>query len=339
MAHNSESAIKAALVANGLIALMKLGGAVVSGSSAMAAEFKHSVADWSNSFFLLYGVKSAKRPLDQHYNFGYGKRVFFYSFLASLGMITIGGALSIYGGVMKILHPEPLEHVALNLAILGASIVFETYSLTMALKALCAESGARARGLGLFPAGIKALVKATPSTRFIFFEDSIALLGLIVAAVAIGLTHWTGIVTFDGIASIIIGLILFYVGMSLAKDNADIITGESLPPETTREIGDFIMSIPGVHDIHTIRSMAIGPNSYLFEVIIEGDGNLPLDKSDDLGFLVKRKVKERFPQIRHAQVTVIADDRRRQWPGVFEDSLTAASKQSPKPAGAQQVSG
>lgn len=317
MAHNSETAIKAALVANGAIAVIKLVAAVFSGSSAMAAEFKHSVADWANSFFLLYGVRSANRPRDQHYNFGYGKRVFFFSFLAALGMITIGGALSIYGGVIKILHPEPLEHAALNLGVLGAGILFESYSLTMALKALSAEAGIAASGPALLIKGARALAKATPSTRFIFFEDSIALLGLVIAAAAVILVHFTGTVWFDGAASIIIGLILFYVGVNLAKDNADIITGESIGPEMTRTIGDFVMGIPGVRDIHALRTMAIGPNAYLLEIIIEARGSLPLDVSDDLGMAVKQAIKREFPQIRHASVTVIADNRERNWPTSF----------------------
>lgn len=317
MAHNSETAIKAALVANGAIAVIKLVAAVFSGSSAMAAEFKHSVADWANSFFLLYGVRSANRPRDQHYNFGYGKRVFFFSFLAALGMITIGGALSIYGGVVKILHPEPLEHVTLNLGVLGASILFESYSLTMALKALCAEAGITASGPALLVRGARALVRATPSTRFIFFEDSIALLGLVIATAAVLLVHFTGLVWFDGVASIIIGLILFYVGINLAKDNADIITGESIGPEMTRTIGDFVMEMPGVIDIHALRTMAIGPNTYLLEIIIEANGELPLDVSDDLGLKVKQEIKGRFPQIKHASVTVIADNRDRNWPTAF----------------------
>ncbi|MDI6710174.1 MAG: cation diffusion facilitator family transporter [Bacillota bacterium] len=317
MTHNSESAIKAALVANGAIAVIKLVAAIFSGSSAMAAEFKHSVADWANSFFLLYGVRSANRPRDQHYNFGYGKRVFFFSFLAALGMITIGGALSIYGGVSKILHPEPLVYVALNLGVLGASILFESYSLTMALKALCAEAGVAASGPALLVKGARALVRATPSTRFIFFEDSIALLGLLIAAAAVLLVHFTGQVWFDGAASIIIGLILFYVGINLAKDNADIITGESIGPEMTRAIGDFVMEMAGVTDIHALRTMAIGPNAYLLEIIIEANGELPLETSDDLGFTVKKEIKKRFPQIKHASVTVMADNRNRNWPTAF----------------------
>lgn len=334
MAHNSESAIKAALLANGGIAVIKLVAAVLSGSSAMAAEFKHSVADWANSCFLLYGVRSANRPRDRHYNFGYGKRVFFFSFLAALGMITVGGALSIYGGVTKILHPEPLEHAGLNLAILGLSFAFECYSLTMALKALCAERGIQVSGPAILVRGVQSLAQATPSTRFIFFEDSIALAGLLIAGGAVLLVHFTGLVWFDGVASIIIGLILFYVGFHLAKDNADIITGESIGPEMGRTIGDYVVGLPGVHDIHALRTMAIGPNAYLLEIIIEADGSLPLDTTDDIGLDVKRKIKAAFPQIKRASVTVIADNRAPNWPTAFCAGLPEedAAKVCPMPA-------
>ena len=207
MAHNSETAVKAALLANGLIAAMKLFGAILSGSASMMAEFKHSLGDWGNSFFLLVGIRQAQRPRDERYQFGHGKRVFFWSFIASLGMLFIGGALSIYGGVLKILHPEPLEHVELNLIIIGFSVLFELYSFTMAVKAIMHETGEEARGLRMFARVVPVLAKTTPATRFIFLEDTAALAGLTIAGTAILLARNTGNIFFDGLASIIIGIL------------------------------------------------------------------------------------------------------------------------------------
>ncbi|MHB1044210.1 MAG: cation diffusion facilitator family transporter [Eubacteriales bacterium] len=313
MAHNSESAVKAALIANGLIAAMKLVGARFSGSAAMMAEFKHSVGDWGNSFFLLVGVRQAERPRDERYQFGHGKRVFFWSFIASLGMLFIGGALSIYGGALKILHPEPLQYVGLNLIIIVLSILFEIYSFSMAVRAIVHEAGIEARGLGVISDAFSVLARATPATRFIFLEDTAALAGLVMAGTAIILAEATGNLLFDGVASILIGILLFFIGFGTARENAAAILGESADLALIREIGDFVMTMPGVVDIHNVRSMSIGPNKYLLEMLIEANEKLPLGDCDDISLTVKKKVKEKFREIGSAHIAVISDDRKRQW--------------------------
>ncbi|MHB8986878.1 MAG: cation diffusion facilitator family transporter [Eubacteriales bacterium] len=313
MAHNSESAVKAALIANGLIAAMKLVGALFSGSAAMMAEFKHSVGDWGNSFFLLVGVRQAERPRDERYQFGHGKRVFFWSFIASLGMLFIGGALSIYGGALKILHPEPLQYVGLNLIIIVLSILFEIYSFSMAVRAIVHEAGIEARGLGVISDAFSVLARATPATRFIFLEDTAALAGLVMAGTAIILAEATGNLLFDGVASILIGILLFFIGFGTARENAAAILGESADLALIREIGDFVMTMPGVVDIHNVRSMSIGPNKYLLEMLIEANEKLPLGDCDDISLTVKKKVKEKFREIGSAHIAVISDDRKRQW--------------------------
>ena len=313
MAHNSESAIKAALVANGLIASMKLVGAVLSGSASMMAEFKHSLGDWANGFFLLIGIRQSQRPSDDRYQFGHGKRVFFWSFIASLGMLFIGGALSIYGGILKFSHPEPLEHVSLNVGIIVLSILFECYSFYMACRAIMSEAGIEARGLAMIPRVIPLLAKSTPATRFIFLEDTAALLGLIIAGSAILLAHVTGNVIFDGVASILIGILLFFIGFGTARENASAILGESADPSLVKEVGDFVMNIPGVLDIHNVRSMCVGPNNYLIEMVVEADEKSKLEDCDDIGFCVKRMIKARFKEIPFAHISVIANDKVRQW--------------------------
>lgn len=313
MAHNSESAIKAALFANGLIASMKLVGAVLSGSASMMAEFKHSLGDWANGFFLLIGIRQAQRPRDDRYQFGHGKRVFFWSFIASLGMLFIGGALSIYGGILKIMHPEPLEHVNVNLIIIALSVLFECYSCYMAIKAIMHETGEEARGLKMITRVIPVLSKTTPATRFIFLEDTAALLGLMIAGAAILLAHYTGNIIFDGTASILIGILLFVIGFGTARENASAILGESADPALIREIGDFVMTIPGVIDVHNVRSMCVGPNSYLLEMVVEANEKTRLCDCDDIGFTVKKLVKEKFREIAFAHIAVIADDKQRQW--------------------------
>lgn len=313
MAQDSESAVKSALIANGVIMLIKLVGAVMSGSASMMAEFKHSIGDWANSFFLLIGLKQAQKPGNERYQFGHGKRVFFWSFLASMGMLFIGGAMSVVGGVQKIIYPEELAYVGLNLIIIAVSAGFELYSFRSAIKAILQEGGVEVHGWRMLPRVIPLLANSTPATRFIFFEDSAALVGLSIAAAAIGLSYYTGNTIFDGIASIIIGIMLFLIGLTTAMQNAAAILGEAADPELIQDIGNYTYAMTGVKDVHSIRSMCIGPNTYLLEMVIEADEMLRLAQSGDIGEAVGTHLKDRFSEVGYVHVAVIADDCRKDW--------------------------
>lgn len=313
MSHGGEKAIKAALFANGAIAVMKLAGALMSGSASMLAEFKHSVADATNGLFLLAGVRQSGKPADARFQFGYGKAAFFWSFVAAVAMLSIGGAFSIYGGITKILHPEELEHVSLNLGIIGASILFEIYSLYSALKGICMDGGQPASGFRVVPVALKLVSTAAPTTKFIFFEDLAALLGLIIAGGALSLASLTENSIYDGIASIIIGIMLLIIGFYTAKENMDSITGESADPELVCRVGDFIKTLPEVRDIHRIKTMRVGASSYLLNLIVEGDKNLTLAQVDDINFHIKMEIEGKFPEIRYTHVTMIEDNLKDDW--------------------------
>lgn len=308
MSQGGEKAIKAALFANGAIAAMKLVGAILSGSASMLAEFKHSVADASNGLFLLAGVRQSVKAPDERFQFGYGKTAFFWSFVAAVAMLSIGGAFSVYGGIIKVLHPEELEHVGLNLAIIGASILFEMYSLYSALKGICYDGGMPSSGFKVIPNALKLVSEAAPTTKFIFFEDSAALLGLVIAGLALIISTATGNTVFDGIASILIGIMLLIIGFYTAKENMESITGEAADPALVRQVGDFVRTLPEVKDVHRIKSMRVGPEAYLFNFIVEGEKELTLDKIDDINFNIKMQIEKRFPEIRYTHVTMIEDD-------------------------------
>lgn len=313
MAHGGEKAIKAALLANGAIAVMKLVGAILSGSASMLAEFKHSLADASNALFLLAGVRQSVKPSDARFQFGYGKTSFFWSFVAAVAMLSIGGAFSIYGGITKVMHPEELEHVGLNLGIIAASILFEMYSLYTAMKGICHDGGVDCSGLKVAPTSIKLLGKASPTTKFIFFEDAAALLGLVIAGGALTIAAVTEHSVFDGIASIIIGIMLLVIGFYTAKENMESITGEAAEPELVQKVGDFVRTLPEVRDVHRIKSMRVGPNAHLFNIIVEGKKDLTLAEVDDINFHIKVELEKKFPQIQYTHVTMIEDNHINNW--------------------------
>lgn len=313
MSHGGEKAIKAALFANAAIAAMKLGGAIVSGSASMMAEFKHSVADASNGLFLLAGVRQSQKAPDHRFQFGHGKRSFFWSFVAAVAMLSIGGAFSIYGGINKILHPEHLENAGLNLGIIGASILFELYSLYTALLGICQEGGSPAKGFKAIPTAFKLLRDASPTTRFIFFEDIAALLGLFIAGGAIALSAVFASTLFDGLASIIIGIMLLLIGFYTARENMDSITGEAADPELIKNVGNFVKTLPEVKDVHRIKSMRVGPNAYLLNLIVEGARHLNLTEIDDINLHIKMQIEQRFPVIKYTHVAMIEDNQTDDW--------------------------
>lgn len=313
MAQGGERAIKAALLANAAIAAMKLAGALLSGSASMLAEFKHSLADASNGLFLLAGVRQSRKSPDARFQFGYGKTAFFWSFVAALAMLSIGGALSIYGGINKIMHPEPLEHVSLNLAIIVGSVLFEMFSLYTALKEICQDHGTPASGIRVLPLALKQLAGAAPTSRFIFFEDTAALLGLTVAGGALLISSATGSTFYDGAASVIIGIMLLLIGFYTAKENMDSITGEAADPELVCMVGDFVKTLPEVKDIHKIKSMRVGPAAYLLNIIVEGRKDLTLAEVDDINLYIKLEIEKKFPQIKYTHVTMIETDSVDDW--------------------------
>ncbi len=313
MSHGGEKAIKAALFANGAIAAMKLIGALMSGSASMLAEFKHSLADASNGLFLLAGVRQSGKAPDARFQFGYGKTAFFWSFVAAVAMLSIGGAFSIYGGITKMIHPEELEHVSLNLGIIGASILFEMYSLYTALKGICLDGGESASGFGVVTTALRLVGRAAPTTKFIFYEDLAALLGLVIAGFALLITWATEHSIFDGIASVIIGIMLLVIGFYTARENMNSITGEAADPELVREVGHFAKTLPEVKDIHRVKTMRVGPAAYLLNLIVEGDKNLSLAQVDDINFNIKMEIEKRFPEIQYTHVTMIEDNYTDDW--------------------------
>lgn len=310
---SEKTAVISALFANGIIALMKFYGASVSGSASMWAEFKHSLGDWANGFFLLVGINQSSKEADSRFQFGHGKKAFFWTFIASIGMLAIGGALSIKGGIEKIMHPEPLESIGLNLWILGLSIIFESATLFKAMQSIILESYGRYTGISDLRNVFKALADAKPGTKFIFFEDSAALAGLFIALTAITVSHYSGHTVFDGVASVIIGLMLFAIGFFSAKENMNLIMGESADPELVCEVGDYTMGLPGVKDVHKVRSMVVGPAQYLFHILVEADPAMSLKELDEFEKNTALALKNQFQELTYLTISTNPNDQIEDW--------------------------
>jgi len=260
-------AVLGALFANGVIAILKFAAAVITGSSGMMAEALHSVADTTNQVFLLLGLRFFKRPASEKHPFGYGKERFFWSFIAAIFIFGVGATYAIYEGVVKLRHPHPPEHLEWAYWVLGISFVLEAGSIALAIYQEVKE--AHHEGLTFF-----AYLRESkdPTAKTVIFEDSAALLGIVIAGAGIYLTeHHTGPgdgAYWDGLASIFIGLVLSVVAFALARTSRGLLLGEAASPKSVRAIVEAIESHPNVVKVVELLTMHLAPKQILINAHI-----------------------------------------------------------------------
>ena len=239
MAGSSKKAIYAALIGNALIAVTKFVAASITRSSAMMSEGIHSVVDTGNQVLLLWGLRQAKKPADDRYPFGHGKEVYFWSFVVAILIFAVGAGVSIYEGVQEVLEPGPIENPAINYVVLGLAMVFEAAAWSFALTEFT-----KAKGKWGY---LEAVRHGKDPTMFVvLFEDSAALIGLTIAFIGILLSQLTGIHLFDGVASILIGLLLAGTAIWLAAETKSLLIGESATTQVVEGIRRLVTAQPDV---------------------------------------------------------------------------------------------
>jgi cation diffusion facilitator family transporter len=260
-------AVLGALFANGVIAILKLVAAVMTGSSGMMAEALHSIADTTNQVFLLLGLRFYKRPASEKHPFGYGKERFFWSFIAAIFIFGVGATYAVYEGIAKLRHPHPPENLVWAYWVLAISFVLEAGSIALAIYQETKE--AHHEGLTFF-----AYIRESkdPTAKTVIFEDSAALLGIIIAGVGIYLTeHHSGPgdgAYWDGLASIIIGLVLAVVAFVLARTSRGLLLGEAANPKSVSAIVQAIESHPNVVKVVELLTMHLAPKQILINAHI-----------------------------------------------------------------------
>jgi cation diffusion facilitator family transporter len=260
-------AVLGALFANGIIAILKLVAALITGSSGMMAEALHSTADTTNQVFLLLGLRFYKRPASEKHPFGYGKERFFWSFIAAIFIFGVGATYAIYEGVTKLRHPHPPENLEWAYWVLAISFVLEAGSIALAIYQEVKE--AHHEGLTFF-----AYLRESkdPTAKTVIFEDSAALLGIIIAGAGIYLTeHHSGPgdgAYWDGVASIVIGLVLAVVAFVLARTSRGLLLGEAANPKCVRAIIQAIESHPNVVKVVELLTMHLAPKQILINAHI-----------------------------------------------------------------------
>ena len=255
--HDPRRSVLAALFANTAIAIAKFAAALISGSAAMLAEALHSAADTGNQALLLLGLKRAERPPDEGHPFGHGKARFFWGLLVAVSLFTVGGGFSIWQGVSGLVgggHELPDPTVAL--IVIALAICFEGYAWHTAYRQL--DASRRGRSI------VGALRNSKdPEVLTVLAEDTAAISGLLVAALGIGLATLTGKAAFDAAASVVIGLILLVVAFFLGRENAQLLIGEGIDPQSREEVEKAILSVDGVEDLLELLSMHLSPEDVL----------------------------------------------------------------------------
>jgi len=289
--HSSLPVIITALIANLFIAIMKLIVAVISGSSAMLAEAIHSFADTFNQIFLLVGIKKGKRIADQLHPFGFAGEMYFWSFIVAIILFTAGGVFSIYEGFHKLLHPEPIENIVYAFGVLALSIVAEGIAFLKACKKINKER----HGIPVFQ-----YLRNTKKSELIvvFLEDLAALSGLTTALILIFLQHITGILIFDGIASMIIGLILCTVALFLGNEIRSLLIGESADPKTIMDISSIFLHEESIERVVYIKSLQLGPEDILLAANIEFNHRLTAIEINNLIDGIEKEIRKRHPDVK-----------------------------------------
>ena len=258
----STKVIYAALIGNALIAVTKFVAAAFTGSSAMLSEGIHSVVDTGNQVLLLYGIRRSRKPPDELFPFGHGKEIYFWSFVVAILIFAVGAGVSIFEGVRHILAPQPIENYALNYVVLAVALVFEGAAWYFAFREFSREKGT----LGF----VEAVQRGKdPSMFVVLFEDSAAMLGLIVAALGIFLSQATGILYFDGVASIVIGLILGGTAIWLAHETKGLLIGESANKKVVEQIRAIVASHAEVEHVNEVLTMHMGPDFILVNLSVD----------------------------------------------------------------------
>jgi cation diffusion facilitator family transporter len=300
MAGGSRVAIYAAAGGNLAIAASKFTAYAFTGSSAMLTEGIHSLVDTGNQGLLLFGLRRAARPPSSGHPFGHGMELYFWAFVVALMIFALGGAVSIYEGILKVLRPEPMDRPWINFVVLGAAIVFEGASFTVANR-----ENRRRNPRARFLTSVRS--SKDPSLFAVLLEDAAALAGLTIALLGVTVAVAFDVPQADGLASIGIGLLLTGVAVFMATETLSLMTGEAAAPELVADVRRLLECDPRVVSAPEILSFHLGPEDILLGITIDLRDDLP---AGDVGKVVNelsRAIREAHPSVRRLFVRPIEE--------------------------------
>ncbi len=291
----SNKTIYSALAANLLIAVTKFIAGAISNSAAMLAEGIHSLVDTVNELLLLLGLHQSKKEPDVYHPFGYGKELYFWSFIVSILIFGLGGGVSIYQGIVHIIKPEPLASPTLIYIVIGLSITFEGTSFIIAAKEFNKSRGNQTWW--------QAVVKSKdPSSFLVLFEDSAAVIGLFIVLICTFFNYKYHLPVLDGIASVLVGLLLIAVSSILARESRSLLMGEGLTRETKVKISKLVEKDETVTKVMHILSTYQAPEEVILMLIVAFEENLNTQVINEAIDRIRENVKQEFKLVRFVMV-------------------------------------
>ncbi len=287
---SSTAAVAVALIGDILVAISKAGAAIWTGSAAMASEAIHSIVDTSNEILLLYGIRRAGQKADADHPFGYGREIYFWSFVVSLLIFALGAGFSIYEGVYRMLHPAPIQSPIVSYIVLALSFLFEGGSWLYSLRQFRRAKG----GLGFFKA---FRLSKDPPSFMTLFEDSVALLGIIIAAAATFATVALRHPEFDGAGSVAIGLILAVTSLFLARESKSLLIGEQAYPSIRKSILSLANAQPSCLRANGLFTVQLGPDQVVAMLSIEFSDSMLAPQIEEAVISLEKRVREDNPEI------------------------------------------
>jgi cation diffusion facilitator family transporter len=279
-----------ALAANVGIAVAKFIAAGLSGSSSMATEGVHSLVDSGNQILLLYGQKRGSRPPDASHPFGYGRELYFWAFVVAILIFAVGAGVSIYEGIVHIQNPHVIEDPTLNYIVLGIATVLEGSSWTIAVREFRASVGNQSWWQAIHRS-------KDPPGFIVLFEDSAALVGLVIAALGVWASVTFGDPRLDGVASILIGLVLAGVAVLLAREAKGLIIGEAANPALIEQLRKVLDRHPRIDAVNHVRTVHTGPENVFVAVSADFDDTLSMGEAETLIKELEVKMKAISPAI------------------------------------------
>ena len=297
MSEGTTRAVLAAFAGNLAIAITKAIAAYLTGSGALVAETAHSIADSVNQILLYVGIRRSVQPPTERHPLGHGRERYFWALIVALFLFFGGGIFSIYEAYERFTHPQELGAVWVGFLVLGLSMVFETFSLSVAIR----EVRHAAHGSGI-PVRRFLQQLSDPALRTVLYEDSAALAGLVTAIAGLGLTVLTGDHRFDALASAVIGVILIYVAYQLAWGARGLIIGEAPPEEVREALRAAIASEPGVDRVIDLRAVQMGTNQLLVLARVSVRDNIPAGDAERLLVRLRKRLQREHPEVMESYV-------------------------------------
>lgn len=290
MSDSNKNVVYAALFGNLAIACAKFVAAYITNSSAMLSEAVHSVVDTLNEILLLYGLKKSQQPANYLHPFGYGRELYFWAFIVALLVFTLGSVVSIYQGIQHIRHPEEMVSPLVNYVVLIFAILCEGTSWFVALKSFKKAKGK----MGYFEAFRHS---KDPTTFTVLFEDSAALIGLFIALMGIFLAHELNMPVLDGVASVLIGVVLAISALLLARETKGLLLGETADPQLRQNVLNVAQEDFAVYSANGVLTEQIGAHQVIASLSLEFKDHLTTDEIEACVNRIEAKIKSIHPEI------------------------------------------